>query len=89
MIEVIVKSNQWAIQDAKARLSEVVKKAQAEGAQYISVRNEPAVVIISQKEYQDLKTPKTSMVDFFRQSPLVGLELDLSRNKSKIRSVKL
>lgn len=51
----------WAIQDAKARLSELVKKAQKDGPQYISVRGEPAVVVISQREYQTLTTPAISI----------------------------
>lgn len=79
----------WALQDAKAHLSELVKKAQKQGPQYISVRGDPAVVVISQKEYQSLTTPTISLVDFFRQSPLVGLRLDLSRDKSSSRDIDL
>jgi len=79
----------WPLQDAKARLSELVKKAQKYGPQHISVRGDPAVVVISQKEYQSLTTPAISLVDFFRKSPLVGLHLDLSRDKSPTRDVDL
>ncbi len=79
----------WPLQDAKARLSELVKKAQKYGPQYISVYGDPAVVVISQKEYQSLTTPAISLVDFFRQSPLVGLHLDLSRDKSLNRDIEL
>lgn len=79
----------WALQDAKAHLSELVKKAQKDGPQYISVRGDPAVVVISQKEYQALTTPTISLVDFFRKSPLVGLKLDFSRDKSLNRDVDL
>jgi prevent-host-death family protein len=79
----------WPLQDAKAQLSQLVKKVQEESPQYISVRGVPAVVVISQKEYEALTAPKTSLVDFFRQSPLVGLDLDLSRDKSSNRDVDL
>ncbi len=79
----------WALQDAKARLSELVKKAQKSGPQYISVHGDPAVVVISQKEYLALTTPAISLVDFFRNSPLVGLHLDLSRDKSSNRDIDL
>jgi len=71
----------WPLQDAKAHFSELVKKAQKQGPQHISVRNIPAVVVISQEEYRSLTTPKISIVDFFRKSPLVGRRLDLSRDK--------
>lgn len=79
----------WALQDAKARLSEVVKKAETMGPQYISVRGRPAVVVISQHAYHSLIVPQISLVQFFRQSPLVGLKLDLERDNSGERDIDL
>lgn len=84
-----MKLSYWALQDAKAKFSKVVKKAQESGPQYITVRGEPAVVVISQKEYLNLTNPTMNLVDFFRKSPLVGLDLDFSRDKSKTRDVDL
>lgn len=84
-----MKNTYWALQDAKAKFSEVVKKAQDDGPQYITVRGEPAVVIISQKEYTKLTSPTINLVDFLRKSPLVCLELDITRDKSKTRDVDL
>ena len=77
----------WALQDAKAHLSELVKKAQTQGPQFISVRGDPAVVIISQEYYQSMTSPDISLVEFFRQSPLMELQLDLSRDKSLNRDI--
>jgi prevent-host-death family protein len=79
----------WALQDAKVHLSELVKKAQQQGPQYISVRGDPEVVVLSQKDYQALTTPDVSLVDFFRQSPLVGLSLDVSPDHSSNREIDL
>lgn len=79
----------WPLQDAKAKLSELVKKAQDQGPQYITVRGKKAVVVISEEEYRTLITPPISLVDFFRQSPLVGLNLDLGRDKSPTREIDL
>lgn len=79
----------WALQDAKAHLSQLVKKAQKQGPQFISVRGDPAVVVISQQEYKSLTTPTISIVEFFRKSPLVGLPLDLSRDTSPNRDTDL
>lgn len=79
----------WPLQDAKAHLSKLVKKAQEYGPQYISVRGDPAVVVISQAEYDALTTPTVSLVEFFRRSPLVGLRLDLSRDQSPNRDTEL
>lgn len=82
-------THQWAVQDAKARFSEVVKKAENEGPQIISVRGKPAVVMISQDEYLALITPQASLVDFFRHSPLAGVRLTIKRDKSLTRDDKL
>jgi antitoxin Phd len=71
----------WQLQDAKARLSELVKKATTEGPQEITVHGKPAVVVLSSAEFLKLKGNELSFVDFMRSSPLVGVELDLERSK--------
>lgn len=78
----------WALQDAKAQLSKLVKKAQ-DSPQFITVHGDPSVVVISQKDYEALATPPGSLVDFFQNSPLQGLKLDLSRDKSPNRDIDL
>lgn len=80
---------EWQLQTAKAQLSDLVKQAQRKGPQAISVHGTVAVIVISQKEYQSLSAPKISLVAFMQKSPLVGLELDLSRNQSKTRDIDL
>ena len=73
----------WQLQEAKARLSELVKKAATEGPQEITVHGKPAVVVLSNAEFLKLKGGKNeqSFYDFMRSSPLVGVELDLERSK--------
>ncbi len=53
----------WPLQDAKARLSELVRRASEEGPQHVSVRGEPAVVVLSETEYRRLTSSKPSLVD--------------------------
>jgi prevent-host-death family protein len=53
----------WPLQDAKARFSELVRKAREEGPQHVSVRGEPAVVVISEEEFARLRFGRRSMVD--------------------------
>ncbi len=79
----------WQLQEAKARLSEVVKKAAKEGPQKITVHGEPAAVLISSKEYQRLKHPKGSFVQFMRRSPLYGVELNLKREQTLTRDTEV
>ena len=79
----------WQLQDAKNRFSEVVNKALHEGPQVVTRRGEQVVVVISTNEYSKLRKSQPSLLEFFRQSPLVGVELDLERDSSLPRDVNL
>lgn len=79
----------WQLKDAKARLSEVLKLAQRQGPQEITVHGRPAAVVLSREDYDDLVAEKPSFVDFMRASPLVGLELEFERDTSPPRDVAL
>jgi antitoxin Phd len=75
----------WQLQDAKNRFSEVVKKALTDGPQIVTKRGVETVVVLSIKDYRAITKPKTSLVQFFRNSPLVDADLDLERNKDATR----
>ncbi len=79
----------WQLQEAKNRFSEVVNRALSEGPQTVTRHGEEVVVVLSKAEYNRLKKSKTSLVEFFRQSPLVGIELDLERDQSLPRDIDL
>ncbi len=79
----------WQLQEAKARLSEVIKKAAKEGPQQITIHGEPTAVVISSKEYERLRHPKGSFVQFMRHSPLYGLEVDLRREQTVTREAEV
>ena len=79
----------WPLHEAKARLSELIRKAQEQGPQHISLHGNPAVVVISEKEYRSLTTPTLSLVTFLRHSPLVGTGLDFQRDTSPNRDTDL
>jgi antitoxin Phd len=82
----------WQVQTAKARFSEVFRLARTEGPQRITRQGKEGVVMISDEQYDRLTTksrqPK-SIVRFFRESPLVGVELDLEREKDTGRDIEL
>lgn len=75
----------WKLQDAKARFSEVVKKATTHGPQAITLRGQPAVVVLSKEAYDKLVNPKPSFVQFMRHSPLANIEIDIQRDPSLTR----
>lgn len=79
----------WALQDAKNRFSEVVEDALHKGPQWITRRGQDAVVVLSVPEYRKMKAKKGSLVEFFRESPLFGQELELRRSKETARKVDL
>ena len=80
----------WQLQDAKNRLSEVVRKAQDEGPQVITLRGNDAVVVIAAGEYQKLSCrPKGTLAQFLHSSPLSGVKLDLRRSRDTGRAVPL
>jgi len=62
---------EWSLQDAKAKLSEVVRLAMEKEPHEITLRGVPAVVVLSRKDYEALIGQKNaeSLVDFMRQSP--------------------
>lgn len=78
----------WALQDAKNRLSELIRQALAEGAQEITIRGEPAVTVIATRELRDLRRQPETLVDFLRSSPLSELEVP-SRDRDQGREIEL
>ncbi len=79
----------WQIQEAKAKMSELVKRAQ-EGPQNITVHGKSVAVVISRETYERLSQTQGNLVEFMRRSPLYGLEdVNLERDKSPARGVSL
>ncbi len=79
----------WKLQDAKAQFSEVVKQATLKGPQEITLRGQPAVIILSKTDFDRLTTHKNSFVEFMRESPLAMIDLKLKRDNSLTRDVDL
>lgn len=64
----------WQMQEAKARMSELVKRAQSEGPQDITLHGKSVAVVLSRETYDQLSRNQQSLTEFMRQSPLYGLE---------------
>ena len=79
--------NTWQLQEAKNQFSLVVENALTEGPQTVTRHGEPAVVVVAASEFRKTKARKKSILDLFE--PLRGIELDLSRDRSLPRDVKL
>jgi prevent-host-death family protein len=78
----------WTLAGAKARLSEVVDRAQA-GPQTITRNGKPSAVIVSAEEWARKTARKGTLAEFLLASPLRGADLDLERQRDAPRDVTL
>lgn len=79
----------WQIQEAKNKLSEVVEEAMKHGPQIITKRGVETVIVLSYAEYRKAMLNQKKLSDFFRESPLAEADLDLRRDKSRLRDIAL
>jgi antitoxin Phd len=75
----------WQIQEAKNKLSAVVDEALRSGPQVITRHGAEVAVVISYAEYRQMMAAQGRLSDFFRVSPMAGLDLDLERDRSAVR----
>ncbi len=76
----------WKLQDAKNRLSHVVKLAMVDGPQYITVHGKPTAVVISFEEFSSMTGNEQKLSEFLRKSPIRYGELDLERDNGTNRT---
>ncbi len=87
-----VATKPWQLQTAKARFSEVFRKARSEGPQWITRQGKEAVVVLPAEEFEKLKRRRKqsmSLVQFFAESPLAGSGIDLERQPDYGRPIDL
>lgn len=82
----------WQLQTAKAKFSELIRCALAEGPQYVTRQGKETVVILPAEDFEKLiersRQPR-SLVKFFAESPLVGSGVNLDRKPDYGRKVDL
>jgi antitoxin Phd len=82
----------WQLQTAKARFSELFRRARTEGPQWVTRQGKEAVVVVPAEEFERLihraRQPK-NLVEFFAESPLAQAHLNLERQPDYGRPVDL
>lgn len=78
----------WTVASAKAKLSEVIERAQL-APQTITRNGKPSVVVISAEEWQKKTARRGSLAEFLLASPLRGAELDITRQADEPRDLPL
>ena len=81
----------WPLQDAKARFSELIRKAQSEGPQHVTVHGRSTVVVLSEEEYSRLTGARSGqqLVELLGSSPLRDIEIEHPRVRGPVRDVDL
>ena len=81
----------WKLEDAKARLSELVRKARDEGPQRVTVRGRDAVVVVASDQFDTLQAhiARRSLRDLLANSPLRDLEFGEEGVEGPVREIAL
>jgi predicted Zn-dependent protease with MMP-like domain len=79
---------EWKLAEAKNRFSELVTRALAEGPQRVR-RHKDAVIVVAERDYEKLTGKRPTFKEFLL-GPGPCLEgLDLTRDRSAMREVRL
>jgi len=83
--------NRWRLQDAKARLSEVVRQAQQRGPQRVTLHGRDAVVVVRADEFDRMQRPVSGrdIVAALAASPLTDVDFGRLTIKSPVRDAGL
>ena len=81
--------NRWRLQDAKARLSEVVRQARERGPQRVTVHGRDAVVIVRAEEFDRMSRPVSGrdIIAALAASPLAEVSFERMTVKAPVRDV--
>lgn len=73
------KAGSWTATDARARFSELLRKAEADGPQTITCNGKPVAVVVAAPQPKRAAVNKGTLWEFFQNSPLPGSGIDLER----------
>ena len=81
----------WALQDAKARFSELVRRVHSEGPQHVTVHGRDEVVVVAAEEFRRLQGERTgrALVDALQASPHRDIDIEPPREPLPVRDVSL
>jgi prevent-host-death family protein len=81
----------WPLQNAKARFSELVRRARSVGPQHVTVHGRDEVVIVAAEEFRRLKGDRTgeALIEALQASPYRDIDIEPRRERLPVRDVKL
>jgi prevent-host-death family protein len=85
----LMSTRSWTVAEAKARLSELIEKAQSQGPQTITKHGRTAAIVVSAEEWERKSKRTGNLAEFFAASPLRDSELEIKRRKEHPRKIAL
>jgi prevent-host-death family protein len=81
----------WRLQDAKARFSDLVRRARSEGPQHVTVHGREEVVVIAAEEFHRLTGDVTgaNLIAALQASPWREVEIEPRRGPAPVRDIAL
>jgi len=79
----------WTMADAKARFSEVIDRALADGPQTITRNGKRAVIVVASEEWERKTKRRGNLAEFFAASPLRASGMTVERAKDGPREIEL
>jgi prevent-host-death family protein len=79
----------WTVAQAKAKLSEVIDRAERKRPQTITRHGRKAVVVVAAEEWERGTKRVGNLADFFAASPLSGAAVKIERAKDPLRPAEL
>ena len=79
----------WTVAEAKAKFSELLERAKAEGPQKITKHGRMTAVIVAAEQWEKKVGRKQNLAEFLMASPLRGSGLKLKRLPLRLRRVAL
>lgn len=71
--EIAMADGTWSVAQAKARFSELIEKATAEGPQHVTRHGRDAVVVVSAADWREHSRPARSVIDVLLDPSARGL----------------
>ena len=88
--QAVVGRERWKLEDAKAKLSEVVRLAATNGPQWVTIRGKEAAVVIAPEEYRQLLPKPKGHQPLVRFLQGLGLDkLEVTREEDTGRELAL
>lgn len=79
----------WTVAEAKAKLSEVIDKAQSDGPQTITRNGRTTAVVVAAEEWERKTRRQGNLAEFFASSPLPGSRMRVKRLPGRLHKEEL